>query len=92
MNIVIINSLRAAGDAKYPVLIGAFLYGVNEFTTRLLFAFHLDMGLVGIWLAIAIDEWTRAIIMFFRWKSRAWERYTLVKPEEQEENVSVQVQ
>lgn len=24
MNIVIINSLRAAGDAKYPVLIGAF--------------------------------------------------------------------
>ena len=34
------------------------------------FAFHLDMGLVGIWLAIAIDEWTRAIIMFFRWKSR----------------------
>ena len=42
------------------------------------------MGLVGIWLAIAIDEWTRAIIMFFRWKSRAWERYALVKPEEQE--------
>ena len=45
------------------------------------------MGLVGIWLAIAIDEWTRAIIMFFRWKSRAWERYALVKPQEQEEIV-----
>ena len=92
MNIVIINSLRAAGDAKYPVLIGAFSMVLMSLPLGYFFAFHLDMGLVGIWLAIAIDEWTRAIIMFFRWKSRAWERYALVKPEEQEENVSVQVQ
>ena len=92
MNIVIINSLRAAGDAKYPVLIGAFSMVLMSLPLGYFFAFHLDMGLVGIWLAIAIDEWTRAIIMFFRWKSRAWERYALVKPEEQEEIVSVQVQ
>lgn len=56
------------------------------------FAFHLDMGLVGIWLAIAIDEWTRAIIMFFRRRSRSWENYALVKPNEQDESVSVQAQ
>lgn len=92
MNIVIINSLRAAGDAKYPVLIGAFSMVLMSLPLGYFFAFHLDMGLVGIWLAIAIDEWTRAIIMFFRWKSRAWERYALVKPEEQEESVSVQAQ
>ncbi len=92
MNIVIINSLRAAGDAKYPVLIGAFSMVLMSLPLGYFFAFHLDMGLVGIWLAIAIDEWTRAIIMFFRWKSRAWERYALVKPEEQEEIVSVQAQ
>lgn len=92
MNIVIINSLRAAGDAKYPVLIGAFSMVLMSLPLGYFFAFHLDMGLIGIWLAIAIDEWTRAIIMFFRWKSRAWERYALVKPEEQEEIVSVQAQ
>ncbi|MCI4060818.1 MATE family efflux transporter, partial [Bacillus cereus] len=68
MNIVIMNSLRAAGDAKDPVLIGAFSMVLMSLPLGNFFAFHLDMGLVGIWLAIAIDECTRAIIMFFRWK------------------------
>ena len=30
--------------------------------------FELNLGLVGVWLAITVDEWTRAIIMYFRWK------------------------
>ena len=92
MNIVIINSLRATGDAKYPVLIGAFSMVLMSLPLGYFFVFYLDMGLVGIWLAIAIDEWTRAIIMFFRWRSRAWESYALVKPEEQDESVSVHAQ
>ncbi|PEI92434.1 MATE family efflux transporter [Bacillus pseudomycoides] len=90
MNIVIINSLRAAGDAKYPVLIGAFSMVLMSLPLGYFFVFYLHMGLPGIWLAIAIDEWTRAIIMFFRWKSRAWENYALVKPETAEESAPVQ--
>ncbi len=90
VNIVIINSLRAAGDAKYPVLIGAFSMVLMSLPLGYFFVFHLDMGLPGIWLAIAIDEWTRAIIMFFRWRSRAWENYALVKPETSEESAPVQ--
>ncbi|WP_026590447.1 MATE family efflux transporter [Bacillus sp. UNC437CL72CviS29] len=90
MNIVIINSLRAAGDAKYPVLIGAFSMVLMSLPLGYFFVFYLHMGLPGIWLAIAIDEWTRAIIMFFRWRSRAWENYALVKPETSEESAPVQ--
>lgn len=90
MNIVIINSLRAAGDAKYPVLIGAFSMVLMSLPLGYFFVFYLHMGLSGIWLAIAIDEWTRAIIMFFRWKSRAWENYALVKPETSEKSAPVQ--
>ncbi|EPD50862.1 MATE efflux family protein [Paenisporosarcina sp. HGH0030] len=81
MNIVIINSLRAAGDAKFPVLIGVFSMVLMSLPLGYLFVFHLNMGLPGIWLAIAADEWTRGIIMYFRWKSRAWEKYALVPPE-----------
>jgi Na+-driven multidrug efflux pump len=44
--------------------------------------FRLHLGLAGIWLAIAADEWTRAVIMYFRWRSRAWERHALVEPVE----------
>jgi len=84
MNIVIISSLRAAGDAKFPVIIGAFSMVMMSLPLGYFFVFYLNMGLPGIWLAIATDEWTRAVIMYFRWKSRAWEKYALVHPVESE--------
>ncbi|WP_082191302.1 MATE family efflux transporter [Peribacillus loiseleuriae] len=79
INIVLINSLRASGDARYPVLIGAFSMVGMSLPLGYFFVFHLNLGLPGIWLAIAADEWTRAFIMIFRWKSRKWEKHALVK-------------
>lgn len=29
-------------------------------------------GLVGIWIAIGLDEWTRGIIMIARWHGEKW--------------------
>lgn len=80
LNIVIINSLRAAGDARFPVLIGVFSMVAMSLPLGYFLVFVLDMGLPGIWLAIAADEWIRGIIMYFRWKSRKWEKYALVSP------------
>ena len=82
MNIVIISSLRAAGDARFPVIIGAFSMVLMSLPLGYFFVFHLNMGLPGIWLAIATDEWTRAVIMYFRWKSKTWEKYALVPPDD----------
>lgn len=79
-NLVIINSLRATGDAKFPVLMGAISMVMMSLPLGYYFVFVLDMGLVGVWLAICADEWTRAIFMALRWKSKAWERYALVEP------------
>ncbi|MEY8739381.1 MATE family efflux transporter [Bacillales bacterium AN1005] len=81
-NIVIINSLRAAGDAKFPVYMGLISMVCLSLPLGYLFVFQLNMGLAGIWLAIAADEWTRAFIMYFRWKSRAWEKHALVDHDE----------
>jgi putative MATE family efflux protein len=81
-NMVIINSLRASGDAKFPVMMGAISMVMMSLPLGYFFVFVLDLGLVGIWLAIIMDEWTRAIFMTLRWKSRAWERYALVEPTE----------
>ena len=88
MNIVIINSLRAAGDAKFPVVIGVFSMVLMSLPLGYFLVFYLNMGLPGIWIAIAVDEWTRATIMYFRWKSRAWEKYALVHPEESDDKVT----
>ncbi len=85
MNIVVINSLRASGDARFPVKIGFLSMVCMSLPLGYLFVFILDWGLVGIWLAISADEWLRAIIVYFRWKSRKWERFALVSPNEQKE-------
>lgn len=85
MNIVVINSLRASGDARFPVKIGFLSMVCMSLPLGYLFVFVLDWGLVGIWLAISADEWLRAIIVYFRWKSRKWERFALVSPNEQKE-------
>ncbi|ANF94703.1 MATE family efflux transporter [Paenibacillus bovis] len=81
-NIVIINSLRASGDAKFPVYMGLISMVCMSLPLGYLFVFKMDLGLAGIWLAIAADEWVRAVIMYFRWKSRAWQKHSLVQHDE----------
>ncbi|MNZ35749.1 Multidrug resistance protein NorM [compost metagenome] len=79
-NIVIINSLRAAGDARFPVLMGVIsMWGVSVPLAYIL-GVHLGIGLFGIWIAFTVDEWLRGLIMLLRWRSRAWEKKALVKP------------
>lgn len=87
LNIVVISSLRAAGDAKYPVLIGAFSMVAISLPLGYFLVFTCGLGLIGVWLAIAADEWIRAVIMYFRWKSRKWENYSLVTASEEEKSL-----
>lgn len=79
-NMVIINSLRAAGDARFPVLMGVVsMWGIAVPLAYWL-GIHLGIGLLGIWIAFTVDEWVRGMIMLLRWRSRAWEKKALVKP------------
>ncbi|SDC24529.1 putative efflux protein, MATE family [Paenibacillus sp. UNCCL117] len=79
-NLVVINSLRAAGDARFPVLMGILsMWGICVPLAYWL-GIHLDMGLLGVWIAFTVDEWLRGLIMLLRWRSRVWERKALVKP------------
>ncbi|CAG7644445.1 putative FMN/FAD exporter YeeO [Paenibacillus solanacearum] len=77
-NLILINSLRAAGDANFTVYMGLLSMVGMSLPLGYFLAFRLELGLAGIWLAIAADEWLRGVIMFFRWRSRAWEKKALV--------------
>lgn len=71
-NMVIIGSLRAAGDIRFPTYVGILsMWGVAVPIAYIL-GIHFDLGLIGIWIAFIADEWVRGIIMLYRWKSRAW--------------------
>lgn len=74
-NLVVINSLRATGDARFPVLMGmCSMWGVAVPLAWLL-GLHWGWGLTGIWIAFAADEWVRGLAMYARWKSRVWEKH-----------------
>jgi len=78
-NLVMINSLRAAGDVKFPVYIGIIvMWGVGV-TTAWFFAIYLGLGLTGIWISFICDEWLRGIFMLRRWKQRNWASMSFVE-------------
>lgn len=72
INMILINSLRAAGDVKFPLYIALFsMWGLCvglSYTLGVLWG----LGLVGIWISFIADEWMRGILIFKRWKSRKW--------------------
>ena len=73
-NIVIINALRATGDARFPVIAGAASMLLVMAGGSWLLGVHFKLGLVGVWIAYAADEWLRGLIMAARWFSHGWVR------------------
>jgi Na+-driven multidrug efflux pump len=71
-NLVVINALRAAGDARYPVLAGAASMLVVLAGGSWLLGSVLGLGLPGVWMAYIADEWLRGLLMWRRWATLAW--------------------
>lgn len=69
-NLVCINALRAAGDARYPLYIGiGSQLLVLAGGSWLLGAWW---GLLGVFIAYVLDEWIRGLLMWRRWLRRDW--------------------
>ncbi|MCG1020070.1 MATE family efflux transporter [Sutcliffiella horikoshii] len=81
-NLVVINALRAAGDVKFPVYIGiCSMWGVSV-TVSYILGIHFGFGLIGVWIAMILDEWLRGIIMLYRWRSRTWVSKSFIQKQE----------
>jgi putative MATE family efflux protein len=77
-NLVVINALRAAGDAHYPVLAGMFSMIIIMGGGSWLLGSYFGFGLFGLWIAYAADEWTRGLLMWRRWSVHGWVPYAKV--------------
>jgi putative MATE family efflux protein len=71
-NLVVINALRAAGDARYPVVVGSASMAIVLAGGSWFLGVHLGWGLVGVWIAYAADEWIRGLLMWRRWATLGW--------------------
>jgi len=72
-NTVFIPALKGAGDVRFPVTMGIVsMWGVGVAGAWLL-GIRLHWGLPGIWIAMAVDEWLRGLVMWRRWRSGVWQ-------------------
>ncbi len=77
-NIVLTNALRASGDSKFPAIVGTSMMWTLGLGTAVLLGFVLNLGLPGLWLGMAADEFYRSIVNYKRWRSGKWKRYSVV--------------
>ena len=77
-NIVLVQCLQAAGDIRIPVFVGVFGMWIFAVTLSYYFGIVLGWGLVGVWVAMAIDEIIRALIFVWRWQSNKWRGRSLI--------------
>ena len=77
-NLVFGNALKTSGDALYPVVVGAIFMFLCTVCGTYFFGIHLNLLVVGAYIALALDEITRAIAMFIRWQSGKWKEKSIV--------------
>jgi len=74
MNLVLMSSLKSAGDVRFPVIIGIIcMWGIAVVFSYIL-GIKLGLGLLGVWIAQGFDEWVRGIFAIQRWISQKWRR------------------
>ena len=74
-NIIVISSLRATGDVWFPIQMAVLSMWCVWVPLAWFLGLHLGYGLLGIYIAMATDEWLRGVMMYHRWKGRRWMKY-----------------
>ena len=77
-NLVFGNALKTSGDAIFPVIIAAIFMFLCTVCGTYFFGIHLNLLVVGAYIALALDECVRAIAMFLRWQSGKWREKSIV--------------
>ncbi|MFP3014096.1 MAG: MATE family efflux transporter [Arsenophonus sp.] len=70
LNIVIVNALRAVGDARFPFCIALISMWGIAIPISYFLGLKMEMGLIGIWLGFLCDEWFRGLTNAWRWQTK----------------------
>jgi putative MATE family efflux protein len=66
------GALRGAGDTMYPLYASIFGIWVFRVVVAYFFVNVLMWGLNGAWIALVLDQYTRSLIVFLRFRSGKW--------------------
>lgn len=79
VNMVMVMALQAAGDIKWPVTTGLVSMWLTATLGSYVFGIVLGYGLIGVWLAMCLDECLRALVFIYRWRSGGWKKNNLLE-------------
>ena len=72
------NALRAAGDARYVMLVAAISMWTVRVSAAYLFTFTFGVGPLGVWLAMGADFIVRGSLYTVRWVRGKWRYKTVI--------------
>jgi Na+-driven multidrug efflux pump len=78
MGFILPNALRAAGDVRYVMIAAIISMWTVRVSAAYLLAFTLDLGPIGVWLAMAADFILRGILYFKRWIGGKWQNKKVI--------------
>ena len=66
------SALQAAGDVTYQMAVNQLSGWIVSVGGAYVLGILLHMNLYGVWIAFALDEMTRGLLLLRRWKSGKW--------------------
>lgn len=77
-SITLSNGLRAAGDVKYTMIISIASTVLGRLVLSIIFGIYLNMGAIGIAIAMCLDWTIRAVIFYLRFKSNKLKEFKVI--------------
>ncbi len=78
MNLIVGDSLKVAGDALYVGIVGMVSLTIIAGVGSYFLGYNLELGVIGVFIVLALDEIVRGLAMLYRWETRKWATKTLV--------------
>ena len=72
------NALRAAGDAKYTMVVSMISMWLFRVASSYVLGIWLGLGLFGVWAAMTIDWGVRAVVFMHRYFSGKWQNARVI--------------
>lgn len=72
------KGLRAAGDVRFTMVISILTTIGVRLVLSILFGIVLNLGVIGIALAMCMEWLARAVIFFIRYKQGKWKTFQLI--------------
>lgn len=72
------NGLRATGDVKFTMIVSIASTVLGRFVFSIILAVYMNLGVIGIALAMCLDWSIRAVVFYLRLKSEKWTQFKVI--------------